>query len=108
MTSKPQVIARKVTDHFGLSRFFEEVYGPGLHDESKTKGDLIAEVLDGEHLSPERVAMIGDRRHDLEGARAHGVHAVGVTWGYGAREELLEAGAERLVETPEELLEVFG
>ena len=52
--------------------------------------------------------MIGDRRFDIEGARANGVRAVGVTWGFGSREELIEAGADAIVSRPEELLGVLS
>ena len=50
--------------------------------------------------------MIGDREHDIFGAKANGLYAVGVLYGFGSREELERAGADAIVKTPEELLTV--
>jgi phosphoglycolate phosphatase len=59
--------------------------------------------LQEERIDPGSACMVGDRRHDVEGARAHGIPCLGVLWGYGSREELRAAGALRLVESIEEL-----
>jgi len=104
VTSKPRVYAAKITDHFELSPFFERVHGPELDDEQSTKTSLIADLLASEGIAASAVAMVGDRKLDVVGARANGVFAIGACWGYGGREELLSAGADRLLESPEELL----
>ncbi len=103
-TSKPAVYARRIVDHFGLSGFFEAVDGSELDGRHVNKGDLIAHVLAGRRLAPAGVLMIGDREHDVAGARANGVEALGVLWGYGSREELERAGALACAATPGELL----
>ena len=54
----------------------------------------------------QRVVMVGDRRYDIEGARAHGLSAVGVSWGYADPGELVDAGAERIVHHPSELIDL--
>jgi phosphoglycolate phosphatase len=51
---------------------------------------------------------VGDREHDVRGAKACGVRAIGVTYGYGSREELVAAGADYIVESPIALLELLG
>lgn len=100
-TSKLQYIAQRVLTHFHLTPFFTAVYGC---DVDLTKTELLAQLLQEQHLAPEHCVMIGDRRHDVEAGRAHGIATVGVLWGYGSREELTAAGAGHLIATPEALL----
>jgi phosphoglycolate phosphatase len=108
VTSKPRVYADRMIDHFGLRPFFAEVCGSELDGTLGNKGDLIAHVLAARGLAPESTWMFGDRKHDIAGARSNGVHGAGVLWGYGSREELEEAGAERVYASMGELVGVFG
>jgi phosphoglycolate phosphatase len=103
VTSKAHVFANRIVDHFALREFFPRVYGAELTGELSIKAELVAHALASENARPDRACMIGDRRHDVEGARAHGVTAIGVTWGYGSREELELAGADRVIEHFDEL-----
>jgi phosphoglycolate phosphatase len=103
VTSKPRVYANRIATHFGLAGFFAGIYGSelsGVHDD---KRDLIAHVLKTERIAPAEAWMIGDRRHDVEGALHNGLLAVGVLWGYGTLEELREAGAGHVVASMPEL-----
>jgi phosphoglycolate phosphatase len=102
-TSKPHVFARRILDHFDLSHFFIEIYGSELDNRNADKRDLIRHILDQEKFDPARAVMIGDREHDVIGARANDIATIGVTWGYGSRRELLDAGAACLVDEPREL-----
>ena len=68
------------------------------------KARLIAAVLRIERLDPNDCTMVGDRSHDVIGARANGLRAIGVLWGYGSRDELAAAGADALVATPGDLV----
>lgn len=72
------------------------------------KADLIAHILSCESLSPETAVMVGDRLHDMVGAKANGVLPVGVLWGYGSREELESAGATVICATPATLYPVLA
>lgn len=108
VTSKPHVFARRIVEHFGLSGLFEEVYGSELSGENADKTDLLREVLAREALRPEDACMIGDRALDVLAARAHGVEAVAVLWGYGSREELAAAAPDRVVASMLELCEHIG
>lgn len=105
-TSKPTVFAERIIEHFELDRFFSAVYGSELSGANADKKDLLARVLDAESLSPADTVMIGDRAHDVLGARANNIFPVGVLWGYGSREELLSAGARLLCEEPSGLADV--
>ena len=103
-TSKPAVYARQIVEHFELARYFLAVYGSELDGRFSNKNELIAHILQTEKLSPTHTLMIGDREHDILGAKANQVTAVGVTWGYGSLKELTKAGAHTLLHKPEEIL----
>ena len=99
-TSKPTAFARRILEHFGLARYFEGIYGSEFDGTNANKTHLIAHILKTESLPPASTAMIGDRAHDIVAALANGVSAIGVLWGYGSREELANAGATALYESP--------
>ena len=103
-TSKFHGFARRVVEHFGFSSLLSAIYGAELDGRLENKADLIAEIMTAERLEAEGVCMIGDRKHDVLGAAAHGIPTIGVLWGYGGREELQIAGAAMLIDRPEELL----
>ena len=102
-TSKPFFYAHPIVEHFELLTHFEGVYGAELDGTRADKRDLLAHIADREELSSSRTVMIGDRGTDMQGAEANGMRPLGVTYGYGSREELVAAGAERLVEAPRDL-----
>jgi len=107
-TSKPVVYARRIVDHFGLSKYFDDVFGSELDGTRADKTELLAWVCDRKRLRPAEAAMVGDRSHDMVGARNNGLRAVGVLYGFGSHEELIGAGAEVTCHTPGELLDVLG
>lgn len=102
-TSKPTVYARRITAHFGLDTWLEDVFGSELDGTRTDKSDLLAHISRQLDLPAHDTRMVGDREHDMIGARVNGIEPVGVTWGYGSRAELLAAGAARLLHTPLEL-----
>ncbi|QRM29691.1 HAD family hydrolase [Microvirga sp. VF16] len=103
-TSKLHVFARRILEHFGLSGSFVEIYGSELDNRNADKRDLIRHILEQERFDPTRAVMIGDRKHDAIGAKANGIATIGVTWGYGSRQELLDAGTACLVDDPQGLV----
>ncbi|HUH72226.1 MAG TPA: HAD-IA family hydrolase [Mycobacterium sp.] len=82
-TSKLEPTARRILAHFGLDQHFEVVAGASPDGIRKTKVDVVARALAQLQPLPERVLMVGDRSHDVDGAAAHGIDAVVVGWGYG-------------------------
>jgi phosphoglycolate phosphatase len=106
VTSKPRVYAERVVDHFGLRAAFERVQGPELQVE-RTKADLIAQVLAEANLAPGETWMIGDRSHDVVGAKKNGVRSAGVLWGYGTEQELRAAGADVVLASVADLARFF-
>lgn len=99
VTSKPTVFADRILVHFDLSQHFAGVHGSELSGVRSDKAELIAHVLVTARISANDAVMIGDRSHDVLGARANGVRALGVLWGYGTRAELTAAGVDELYET---------
>lgn len=111
-TSKPHVFASQILEHFELLPFFERVFGAELDGTRGTKTELLAfalaEVAASKGAFTQQTAhMVGDRRFDMEGARAHNLHAVGVTYGYGSSAELQAAGAQVLASSPADLLPIL-
>jgi phosphoglycolate phosphatase len=104
VTTKPRVLAIALLDGLGLLAPFRLVDGPELSAPGEEKavglGRALAAVGDGDG---DGAVMIGDRSHDVVAARAHGLPAIGVTWGIGSREELEAAGAQRVVDSVGEL-----
>jgi phosphoglycolate phosphatase len=106
-TSKPHVFAKRIIDHFGLNSYFEHVFGSELDGTHVHKNDLLAHALRQTGLDPSQALMIGDRSHDVIGAKTNGINAIGVTYGYGSREELIAAGASHLCASPLAILELI-
>ena len=102
VTGKPAYPTGKILEHFGIDRFISTVVCAS--DARAEKEHLIREAL------PENYGeawMVGDRCFDMEGGRAAGIHTLGVTYGYGSEEELLETGAEKIARTPREILDIL-
>ena len=104
-TSKPLVYARRILAHFELDQYFDQQFGAELDGRLGDKSELLAHALKVTGADPKRSTMVGDRRHDVVGARANGLEIIGVLYGYGSRQELIDAGANRLVDSPTELLD---
>ena len=104
-TSKPGVFADRILAHFKMTAYFERVFGSELDGRRSDKSELLSHALQATGVDPGQAIMIGDRMHDMIGARNNGMTAIGVLYGYGDRQELTEAGAHHLCATPLGLLE---
>ena len=102
-TSKPHVFASRIVSHFDLDPFFSHVYGSELDGTRVDKRDLLRHIRDLEQINPQRSVMIGDREHDVHGAKAIQIPTIGVRWGYGSDSELQQAGVAALVDSPHEI-----
>ena len=101
-TSKPQVYAVRILDRFGLAQYFEVAGGAELDGTRDYKDEVIEYVLARADITDRsRVLMIGDRYNDIDGAHKTGLKCMGVLWGYGSQEELSEAGADFIAQTPQ-------
>ena len=98
-TSKPKIYADRIVEHFSLARYFEHVFGSELDGTRTDKADLLAYALAETNADPTRAIMVGDRSHDVVGAKKNGMTAIGVLYGYGSLDELTGAGAHHLCAT---------
>ena len=116
-SSKPTVFVERILKHFGLRRYFDAVVGSELDGSRSKKEEVVREALErlygrrGRGRDAEKLknltAMVGDRSFDMEGARALGVDAVGVSFGYAQAGELAAAGADAIAGNMEELTELL-
>lgn len=105
-TSKPEVFSVKIIEHFGLSKYFEFVAGALLDKSRIEKADIIKYAVATNKLDAGSCVMVGDRKHDILGAKESGMTSIGVLYGYGSREELASAGADYIVDTPTDILKL--
>jgi phosphoglycolate phosphatase len=105
-TSKPRAFAEPLLEALGLRRYFAAVTGPELSTRVEDKTTTVGAAL--REIGATRGAMVGDTAFDMVAAGAHGLHAVGVTWGIGGADELLAAGADLLVAEPADLPAAFS
>jgi phosphoglycolate phosphatase len=102
-TVKPTAIAEQVLAEMQLSRWFSGVAGSSMDHSRREKSAIIRHALEAFGLQPERSMMVGDRRQDIDGARRNGLRSVGVTYGFGSREELMSAGPDLIVDCSSEI-----
>lgn len=103
-TSKLAAFAHDILREHGLDRFFSHVGGADDHGQRENKADVIGAVLaEAGWTDPGEALMVGDHPSDILGARAHGLSAVAVTWGYGSPQSLRAAAPAWLVDSVPEL-----
>lgn len=114
-TSKPTEPTLRILEKFGVRNYFDVVVGSNPDGTGSDKKNIISQVLESlkkdhglteDMIDENQVVMIGDRRYDIEGGKACGLQTIGVLYGYGSREEFEAAGADHIVETPNDILEL--
>ena len=104
-TSKPEIYAKKILDHFHLTEYFSYIAGAALDHVKMTKADVLRNAVCHTGLTDiSQGLMIGDRLHDVEGAKELGMETLGVLYGYGSHEELMNAGAVDVAQTPKDVI----
>lgn len=101
-TSKPESMAVEILEKFGLAPFFQQICGADMDGARDSKEAVIAYLLE-KCGTPEHVVMVGDTGFDVIGAAAHHIPTIGVSWGYGSRQELRAAGAIAIADSPAQL-----
>lgn len=105
-TSKPEVYAIQILEHFNLAQYFDFMGGASMDSSRSMKSDVVRYVLANASIPDlNKAVMIGDREYDITGAKDNCLHSIGVTYGFGNREELTTAGAEHIVDTATEILQ---
>jgi len=98
-TSKPEPFAEIILEHFGIRSYFGTVAGSTMDESRASKEAVLTYALEKAGARGEESVMVGDRKHDMLGAKKSGIAALGVLYGYGSREELTMAGADALAES---------
>ena len=108
-SSKPEYFVEKILDYFDMSRYFKVVVGSEMNGGRTKKADVIQEALKRLHMENhrEQVIMVGDKEHDVFGAKQAGVSCVAVSYGYGTMDELVNAEPLQIVNSPAQLLDFF-
>lgn len=108
-TSKPEPFAEIILKHFDLRQYFDYVVGATFDGTINYKGDVIRVALERSKIvNIKEAIMIGDRHHDIDGAKQNNLKSIGVLYGFGDREELENAGADYIAQTPKDLLEILN
>lgn len=106
-TSKPQKFAEQILNYFGIDKYFYFVGGATM-DESRTQKDEVIEyILDECKITPQMAIMVGDRKYDVLGAHKFGIKAIGVTFGFGSKEELMSCNSDFIADTPFEIQKII-
>lgn len=107
-TSKPEEFAKRILEYFHIDGYFDFMAGASMDSSRNKKGDVIAYALrDAKITELKNAVMVGDREHDILGARENGLDSIGVLFGYGSREELKAAGATHIAEKMEDILKII-
>ena len=106
-TSKPEILANEVLDHFDLSKYFERIAGATLDGSRSHKADVITYLL-GLTGDVGQTLMVGDTAYDVLGAAKHGIPTIGVCWGYGEVTDMEKAGAIAIAHTMEEMVALIN
>lgn len=104
-TSKPEPFAIRILQHFNLYNYFDFVAGATMDEARNKKADVIQYAMESFNIEKSSAIMIGDREHDIIGAKENNLDSIGVLYGYGSHDELKNAGAMFLVEKPLDILE---
>lgn len=105
-TSKPETLANEVLAHFDLSKYFEKICGATLDGSRSHKADVIQYLLN-QVADVENIVMVGDTAYDVIGAAEHKIPCIGVSWGYGLVEDMLNAGAIGIAHNPDALVQMI-
>jgi len=103
-TAKPTVYAKQILEHFNLVQYFTEIYGSELNGDRTNKGELIQYILEQQGMQADQCIMVGDREHDIFGARHNGIESIAVKYGYGSEIELQQAQPKYMIENFSHLL----
>ncbi len=108
-TSKPEVYAKRIAEHFDIAKYFTDIAGATLDGSIIKKADVISLLFERHKLSQsDSILMVGDREHDIIGAKLNSLPSCGVLYGYGSRDELENSGADYIVGTVAELNELLS
>ncbi len=108
-TSKPEVYAGRILEHFDIAEYFDITAGSTLTEERNSKSKVLEYAFKTANITDKsKAVLIGDRKHDIIGAHELGIKCIGVLYGYGTKDELTEYGADYLLDTVKDIEDFFN
>lgn len=107
VTGKPTVYAKEILRHFAIDKYFSGVFGSELGISNQSKEELLQKFLDSENAQADKCLMVGDRMHDIAGAKHHRIKSMAVTYGFGTLKELEGNNPDYIISSPLEILNVL-
>ncbi len=102
-SSKPQEFIEKLLKHFNITDMFDSVCGVTFQADCEPKPSIIARCVESLGTDVQNTIMVGDTQYDIDGAKENGLRSIGVTWGYGTKFELIESGADFILDNPQDV-----
>lgn len=106
-TSKPEQMSMDILNHFDLAKYFDQICGASMDTSRSSKEAVIAYLLN-QHGNADNMVMVGDTKFDVIGAKEHGIPTIGVSWGYGEVQDMVDAGAVAIVYSTDELMKLLS
>ncbi len=107
-TSKPWIYAEIILEEFDLKKYFDFVAGSEMNGVRTNKADVVKYAIDKYNIDIDNAVMLGDRKHDILGAKANGLKTIGVLYGFGSYEELKDAGADLIADSVENIFDLIN
>jgi phosphoglycolate phosphatase len=103
VTTKPKIFADRIVEHFQLDQWFSDIFGTDLNGRFDDKGEHIEFILNHLKLAQEETVMIGDRRVDILAGKMNHLRTIGVTYGYGSKQEIIDSTPDHICDSPSEI-----
>lgn len=107
VTMKNRYDAEKIIKFLGYENFFTGIYGPDLEGHPDHKAPLIKTVINEHGLAPDETVMVGDRKEDIIAGKSNRTFTIGITYGYGSKDEISDSAPDRICNTPDEILKAI-
>lgn len=108
-SSKPEFFVLQILEYFNIKKYFDEVVGSTLDEKRTAKSEVIYETLNRMNLlnNREYILMVGDRKHDIIGAKSQDIDCLAVSYGYGSISELKNSKPLEIINSIDEILEIL-
>jgi phosphoglycolate phosphatase len=103
VTSKPKIYAEMIINHFQLKRWFNGIYGPEMDGYLDNKSELVGFMLSDRKINPADVVIVGDRKEDIVAGKSNGIITIGVTYGFGDKQEIIESCPDYICNSPSDI-----
>lgn len=107
-TSKPTIFAEKILKYFNIDKYFDFICGSNLDGTMSDKTEIIRYIVKEKNINKQRAVMVGDRKHDIIGAHNNGIDSIGVSYGYGSKEEFKNSKPTHIIKSVQDFVRAFS